>query len=286
VSVPARPDLTDGDVYGRIEALRRQLSERTPRAEGEPIAFGDDVRLELAAFTHGERLRFGVERNLDIPLLPFEAFPGLTEALQGTPVKSSREVTLVLPPTYPVVSLRGEPTSFQVTVLAAETLRLPDVSDERFLHACGVADVDALLRRTLEVLERERADDLWMEAQERVLDELIERARVRIAPELVAAALDRACDAVESGLTGEAREEARRAWREDAASRAVIERRLEELQVLRAVAAAEGFEFDPNASAIHTAGFPGEPREDTELRARVLEYVLDRTRVEFERFGP
>ena len=288
--VPGRPDLTDGDVYARIEALRRQSATRKARLPGEPIVWGDGVRLELEAFLEGpggrQPLHFGLERSLEIPLLSFEAFPGLTEALVGAPVGETREVSLVLPITYPVVSLRGEATTFRVTVRAAEALLLPDVEDERFLQACGADDVSALLQGTLQVLERERADDLWMEAQERVLDELIGRARVKVPGERVDRALERACDAMEPTLQGEAREAARRAWREDAASRAVVERRLEEVQVLRAVAEVEGFRYAAApTSEVTASGFPGESREDSQLRARVLEYVLDRTAVDFERFG-
>ncbi len=252
ITVPQAPEVTQDELLLRFHELVREHGAWRTREEGEPIAMGDEVRLDTLGYAEGELIPFSARVGLEMELAPQELLPGLAEALEGTPVGESREVDLILPEDYPVESLRGAQARFLVDVLAAEEVELPDAESQEFLERLGRgANLDEVMESLLEELTEERADELWLEAQELVIDEVVRRTEMELSSQLVNEEIYRRWNEAEApllrakGFSPDELQAALVGWLEDAATRVQAERDLRASLAFKAIIERDGLELTP-----------------------------------------
>ncbi|MBL8923056.1 MAG: peptidylprolyl isomerase [Myxococcaceae bacterium] len=233
VTVPAPDDLTAEDLARRFHEKTRSAGTSRDRAEGEALAAGDDVLLNLIGYVDGKLMPFSTRFRWWTELAPMPALPGLMEAVAAGEVGDSLEVMVTLPATYPAEPFRGAPVRFAVDVLAAREVKPLDPSAKDFFPKLGLGDsMDAVMDTIREELEEELADELVVLGRELVLDELARRSGVEVPSALVDEEVRRRWMRaelpllVEHGFTVEEQNEARDAWLRDGATRAECERRL------------------------------------------------------------
>ncbi|MCY0997116.1 peptidylprolyl isomerase [Myxococcus sp. MISCRS1] len=310
VLVPTPPDLTEEDLLRAFHEKHRAVSPSRERQAGEPLALGDEVKLNIVGYCDGRLIPFSSRFGLTTELAPIEMLPGLSESLaEGGKVGESLQVALELPDTYPVESLRGKPARFLVDVLGAhEVTPLPD-SDPEFLAKLGMgATLDEVMNHLREELEDQGAAELWVQARDLVLDELIQRAPVELPRALVDEELRRRWVQAEGqGLVDhqfdvDEQREALEGWLTDDTTRADVERRLHIGIVLKAVTEEHKLQLTPEKLeqlvalqmepfGLTAADAHAALRESPETTKRLaemgwyllaVEYVMNRAKVTFE----
>src|SRR6218665_2491016 len=238
VTVPHDLTVSQGELLLRFHELVRAHSPSRPRKNGEAVRMGDSVVLDTLGYAQGR-------------LIPFSARRGV----EGTPVGGSKQVDVVLPESYPVEALRGTPATFLVDVVSAREVKVPkDAESDAFVRKLGRGDtLEALMEALASDIADERADDAWLEAQERVLDELILRTEVAITPELVDEEIRRNWNTGEAPLLvsknfgPDEMQESLDGWMTDPGTRLETERRLRIAYALRAIIERDGVKLTPES---------------------------------------
>ncbi|RKG86709.1 peptidylprolyl isomerase, partial [Corallococcus sp. CA053C] len=228
---------------------------------------------------------------------------------EGGKVGGSMQIALDLPADYPVEHLQGKPARFLVDVVAARQVTMLPESSPEFLAKLGMGStLEEVMDNLREELEDELAAQLWVQAQDMVLDELARRAPVELPQALVDEELRRRWvqaegqAMLEHQFDVEEQQEAFQGWLTDPTTRAEVERRLHIGIVLKAVTEAEKLQLTPekleelirdhvepfglSAQDAHAAlrETPETTRRLTELGWYLLavEHVMNKAKVTFE----
>ena len=243
VTVPAPEPLTQDELLRRFHALAREHAEVRDRELGEAVVLGDDVQVDVLGYSRGQLIPFSIRSHFWMELAPQELLPGFADAIAGSAVGDSLKVDLVLPGTYPVESLRGQPATFVVDLIAAREVRMPDTDSDEFLRQLGRGDThQAVMDSLADELLEEQADLLWLEAQHLVLEQLASRIEVELPRSLIDEEIRRRWAAAEGEAVAEKefsveeQQEALGLWMKDPDTRAEVERRLRAGLALKAVA--------------------------------------------------
>jgi len=255
VTVPHDLTVSQGELLLRFHELVRAHSPSRPRKNGEAVRMGDSVVLDTLGYAQGRLIPFSARTGLELEMAPSDLLPGLCEGLEGTPVGGSKQVDVVLPESYPVEALRGTPATFLVDVVSAREVKVPkDAESDAFVRKLGRGDtLEALMEALASDIADERADDAWLEAQERVLDELILRTEVAITPELVDEEIRRNWNTGEAPLLvsknfgPDEMQESLDGWMTDPGTRLETERRLRIAYALRAIIERDGVKLTPES---------------------------------------
>ena len=310
VRVPTPDDLTEEDLLRSFHEKRRALATTRERQPGESLELGDDVQLNVVGYCDGKFIPFSARFGMTTELAPIEALPGFCEAVaEGGKVGESMQIALELPATYPVEQLQGKPARFLVDIVAARQVTMLPESSPEFLEKLGMGSTLAEVMDTLrEELEDELAGQLWVQAQDLVLDEVARRTPVELPRALLDEELRRRWvqaegqAMVEYQFDVEEQQEALQGWLTDPTTRADAERRLRIGLALKAVTEAEKLQLTPEkleelirdhvepfgltAEDVHAAlrETPETTRRLTELGWHLLavEHVMSKAKVTFE----
>ena len=310
VRVPTPEDLTEEDLLRNFHEKRRALATTRERRQGESLELGDNVQLNIVGYCDGHLIPFSARFGMVTELAPIEALPGFCEAVaEGGKVGESLQIALELPDTYPVESLQGKPARFLVDVVGAHEVALPPESSPEFLEQLGMGStLEEVMDNLREELEDELAGQLWVRAQDMVLDEVARRAPVQLPRALVEEELRRRWVQAEGQamvahqFDVEEQQEALQGWLTDPTTRADAERRLHIGIALKAVTEAEKLRLTPekleellrdhtepfgfSAEEVHAAlrETPETTRRLTELGWYLLavEHVMNKAKVTFE----
>nr|WP_253818002.1 peptidylprolyl isomerase [Myxococcus xanthus] len=253
VRVPTPDDLTEEDLLRAFHEKRRALATSRERQPGESLELGDEVRLNIVGYCDGKLIPFSARFGMKTELAPIEALPGFSEAVaEGAKVGESLQIALELPETYPVEALQGKPARFLVDVLAAHEVTLPPESAPEFLEKLGMGGtLGEVMTHLRDELEDAAAAQLWVQARDMVLDELIRRAPVELPRALVDEELRRhwvqaeGQGMLEHQFDVDEQREALEGWLTDPTTRADVERRLHIGIVLKAITEEQKLQLTP-----------------------------------------
>ncbi|RKH00921.1 peptidylprolyl isomerase [Corallococcus carmarthensis] len=274
IRVPVGEDLTEEDLLERFHELARAKAEVRERAEGEALVMGDDVRLDILGYANGRLIPLSSRVGYWMELAPQVMLPGFSEVIAEASVGDSVEVGLVLPDNYPAEQLRGMPARFLVDVRGAREVRMPDTESDAFLKLLGRGSThEEVMSSIVEEMEGEMADMLWVDARNRVLDEIVARSNVTVPKPLVDEEIRRRWHQAEGEVLAqkffslEEQQEALDGWLHHPGIRDDVERRLKIALVLRAIAQRDKLQLTPQA-ALELLKESSEPFGITEAQLR------------------
>ncbi|MBI5549393.1 MAG: peptidylprolyl isomerase [Deltaproteobacteria bacterium] len=265
VTVPRTADLTEDDLARRLQALARGYAQVRECAAGEAVQLGDEVCLDVLGYADGRLIPFSARVQMWTDLTPSPMLPGFFEGLVGVMVGEGTRLQVTLPADYPLERLRGARTTFLVDVCAARQVELPDMQSAAFIEALGRGPtIGAVIESIADELEAELADELWVEAQNLVIDELLRRADAKVSEEAVDEEIRRRWKdgegrwLVKKRFSSDELQEALAGWLADPLTRADASRRLQASLVLRAIAVREKLQLTPERleRIIQIAGKP------------------------------
>ncbi|WP_320671451.1 trigger factor [Patulibacter defluvii] len=230
----------------RIDADLEQLRER--HAKLEPVdraaAEGDTVLVSFVGRIDGEEFEGGAGRDQLIELGSGRLIPGFEDQLQGAKKDEERDVRVSFPDDYGAEHLQGKEAVFAVTVHEVQERKLPELDDAFAEEAAGADSLAELREEIGERLKEQDEAAIEREFREAVIDTLSLAAEVEI-PESLAEAragelLERTLHQLahqgisrelyfqmagksEADVLAEARPEAARSLRREAAVHAYVE---------------------------------------------------------------
>ena len=172
-------EVSDEDIQNSVEQLRERFASTTPveRAAAE----GDIVTVDLEASVDGKVLEDGVAKGIDYTIGSGELLEGIDEAVTGLEAGGTATFTSELKGG----SAEGREAEVKVDVTAVKTRELPELDDEFAQLASEFDTLDELRADSRKRLEESRKFDQATQAQEKVLDALLELVEVPIPEKLL-----------------------------------------------------------------------------------------------------
>ena len=178
------PEASAERIDAEIERLRESLAS-LENVEREAKK-GDFVVLDFVGKVDGEPFEGGEARGYLLELGSGRLIPGFEDQLVGATPGEEREVAVTFPDDY-AEQLAGKAATFDVTVKEVKEKRLPELGDDFASDAGGFDSLDEL-RTDLEARVRE-ADERQIESEFRqaVVDAVAAEADIPVSDELIAA---------------------------------------------------------------------------------------------------
>ncbi|MGW0606351.1 trigger factor [Streptomyces sp. NPDC002644] len=172
-------EVTDEDLDKSVEQLRERFATTSPveRAAED----GDVVTLDLEAKVDGEVLEDGIAKDVSYTIGSGELLDGIDEAVKG--VEAGGEVTFTSE--LKGGSAAGKQAEITVKVGQVAKRELPELDDEFAQLASEFDTLEELKADSRKRLENMKQYDQATQAQERVLDKLLELIEVPIPEKLL-----------------------------------------------------------------------------------------------------
>jgi trigger factor len=181
-----RPTLTVGDaeVETTLNVLRKQRTRYNP--VDRPAAKGDRVTIDFAGTVDGAEFPGGAAKDFAFVLGEGRMLPDFETGTTGMKAGESKSFPVTFPADYQGRDVAGKTASFAVTVRKVEAPELPAV-DADFARALGVADgnLDSMRAEIRANVEREVRKRLGSEVKQKVMQALLDAARLELPRALV-----------------------------------------------------------------------------------------------------
>ncbi|MFK4266558.1 trigger factor [Streptomyces milbemycinicus] len=172
-------EVSDEDIDKAVEQLRDRFA--TTSAVERAAAEGDIVVVDLEAKVEGEVLEDGVATGVNYTIGSGELLEGIDEAVTGLEAGGSATFTSELKGG----SAKGKEAEVSVKVSEVKARELPELDDDFAQLASEFDTLEELRGDTRGRLERSKKFDQATQAQEKVLDALLELVEVPIPEKLL-----------------------------------------------------------------------------------------------------
>ena len=181
----------DAEIDKAIEELRERAATYAP-VEGRPIQDGDYAQLKLIGKSADAEpvqadsvlCHIGAEETLAT----------FTENLRGANVGDTKQFEAKYPDDYPDPKLKGKTYDYTVEVLGIKEKKLPELNDEFAkdvaAEAGGVENVTELRAKIKERLEAAREERQKEQAQEKILETLVQKHDFPVPQSLIEHQMD------------------------------------------------------------------------------------------------
>ncbi|MDF3140270.1 MULTISPECIES: trigger factor [unclassified Streptomyces] len=172
-------EVTDEDIEKSVEQLRERFASTSPveRAAED----GDVVTLDLQAKVEGEVLEDGVAEGISYTIGSGELLDGIDDAVKGLEAGAEATFTSELKGG----SAAGKEAEVTVKVTQVAARELPELDDEFAQLASEFDTLDELKADSRKRLENMKQYDQATQAQERVLEKLLELVEVPVPEKLL-----------------------------------------------------------------------------------------------------
>ncbi|WP_158288159.1 trigger factor [Streptomyces sp. ICBB 8177] len=172
-------EVSDEDVEQSIEQLRERFASTSPVERA--AADGDVVVVDLEARVDGEVLEDGVAKGVSYTIGSGQLLDGIDEAVTGLEAGGSATFTSELKGG----SAAGKNAEVKVDVTAVQARELPELDDDFAQLASEFDTLEELRADSVKRLERMKKYDQATQAQEKVLDALLELVEVPVPEKLL-----------------------------------------------------------------------------------------------------
>lgn len=173
-------EVSEEDVDDAVKQLRERFASTSvvERAADE----GDVVKVDLEAKVDGEVLEDGVAQGVDYTIGSGELLDGIDDAVKGLEAGGTATFSSELKGG----SAAGQEAEVTVKVESVSARELPELDDEFAQMASEFDTLDEMREDSRKRLEQQKKYDQATQAQEKVLDSLLELAEVPVPEKLLA----------------------------------------------------------------------------------------------------
>jgi trigger factor len=172
-------EVSEEDVAKSLDQLRERFASTSPVER--PAAEGDVVVLDLEATVDGEQLEDGVAKGVSYTIGSGQLLDGIDEAVTGLQAGGSATFTSELKGG----SAAGREAEVKVEVSAVQARELPELDDDFAQLASEFDTLEELREDSRTRLGRMKKYDQATQAQEKVLDALLELVEVPLPEKLL-----------------------------------------------------------------------------------------------------
>jgi trigger factor len=177
-----KPVVKDEDVKKALDNLR-EYSAKYVSVEDRPAKWDDYVVTDLECFIDGKEAHKKRE-NLWLLLDKESLLSGLFEKIIGINKGEERDVEVELPEKYPDKNIAGKKVKYHVKVKEIKLRTLPNIDDE-FAKDLGKDNLENLKKMINEELEKKAVSDSEIDAENKILDKLIDDNKFSVPPAMV-----------------------------------------------------------------------------------------------------
>ncbi|MGH9518845.1 MAG: trigger factor, partial [Terriglobales bacterium] len=182
IRVAAVPVMVNAqEVDEQVAALRERHGRREPSTATE-LSDG------ALAVVEARRLDDGAEsksEELTIEVAAPDTLPEFTAALRGMKPGEERELAVSYPAEYPNSAFAGKTQRYHLSLIRIESKILPELTNDFVREATGAESADQLRLRIGESLRRQREHEARHQAEEKIVDELLQQSPFPVPESLV-----------------------------------------------------------------------------------------------------
>ncbi len=181
-------EIDEADVEEALERIRRENAQMRPVSRNAQL--GDLAILDIQGTSDGKVIMSCTEKSLFLLANSPYPFPGFNEKLVGLEIGGEREFTLTLPNDFPNPDLAGKEVHFKVHLRDLKERVLPDVDDDLARTVGNYETIEELkeeLRKDLEAQAEKEAEETFAS---KVLDAVLQKARIEFPPRLLESEID------------------------------------------------------------------------------------------------
>lgn len=237
-------EVTDEEIDSVVERLRQRAAER--KEVKRAAKNGDEVTVDFGGTKDGKEVPGASAKQQPIVLGSGHFIPGFEDELIGLKPGDEKTFDIAFPKDYHEQSLQGETLTFAVKVQTINEMQ-PIADDAEFVKKIGPFENLEQLRSDIRTqIEAEKQQGAMREYEEKVLDELLKRAKVPVPPRMLETTMERSRKEIEDAAKQadqkleeylEARGQNKKDWEKEAKQGA--ERRITSALLVTEVANAE-----------------------------------------------
>jgi len=163
--------VADAEIDEAVERIAASAKRFEDAPEGKAAENGDQIVVDFVGKLDGVEFDGGKAEDAAIELGAGRFIPGFEEQLAGVKAGDTRTITVTFPADYPAENLKGQETTFDVTVkavkVAAET-----VIDDEFAKNLGLPDLETLRNLMRGQVEQQTAGLTRTQMKRQLLDQL------------------------------------------------------------------------------------------------------------------
>ena len=167
-----------------LEAELKELQEKNSRlltiTEGETMD-KDELKIDFDGYVDGVAFDGGKATDYPIAIGSNTFIPGFEDQLIGKKLEEEFDVVVTFPEEYHAPNLSGKESVFKVTIHEIQRREYPVIDDE-FALDLGFDDLDALKKDVSDKLIAKNTEEIRKEAEQKIIDNMIERTEMDIAP--------------------------------------------------------------------------------------------------------
>ena len=172
------------------EAIDKALGELAERGttwtadEGRAAASGDRVTIDFVGSIDGEPFEGGKGEDTQLVLGQSKFIPGFEDGLMGAKTGDKPRIKATFPADYPVTTLAGKDTAFDVTVKEV-AFPVPPEIDDAFAKTFGAENLDKLKQLITAQIKQEYDTAARLKLKRELLDQLESAHDFELPPSLV-----------------------------------------------------------------------------------------------------
>ena len=184
-------EVTDQEIDDQIATLLDRKADLELKEDGV-VEDGDTVVIDYEGFLGDTPFEGGKDENHDLVIGSHSFIPGFEEQLIGMKSEETKDIMVTFPKEYRAADLADKEARFTVTVHEIKKKVLPELNDEfvKELKYDNVNTVDELRNYTKENLENRKKSEAERNADNDLMDKLVEMTEVEIPEAMVKSELD------------------------------------------------------------------------------------------------
>ncbi|MFA6320436.1 MAG: trigger factor [Candidatus Omnitrophota bacterium] len=182
-----RPKVSDDDVKKMLDNLR-EMNAKYVSVEDRPVQMGEYVVSDMDCSIGGKPVH-KTRENLWMFLDKDSLVPGLTEKMVGMTKGEERDIEANFPEKHPDKTLAGKLAKYHIKAKEIKRRELPELNDE-FAKIFGKENLAALKEEISKELEEREKANAEIDAENQVLNKIIDDNVFSVPPSFVARQLD------------------------------------------------------------------------------------------------
>lgn len=184
---------TKEEIDRELESLRQKqirYVDVTDRAAKD----GDLVNIDYSGSVDGVQFAGGTAKDQELELGSHTFIAGFEEQVVGMKIGEEKDVNVTFPKPYHSKDLEGKPAVFKVKLLAIREKVLPELNDEFAATVSEQNTLKELKDQIKQHIEEHKAHDVEVEAENKLIDEVVKRATVDVPKAMIDSQIDHEID--------------------------------------------------------------------------------------------
>ena len=191
--------VTEAEVKKELENLAEKQVKFVEVSDRE-AKNGDLVNIDYAGFDGENQFAGGTASDQELELGSNTFIPGFEDQVVGMKIGEQKDINVTFPTEYHAKDLAGKPVVFKVKLLGVREKVYPKLDDEFASNASEFETLADLKKSIKKDLEEKKEKQTAIEAENKLVDEIVKRAKVDVPTAMVDSQIDHELHHMEEGV--------------------------------------------------------------------------------------